>query len=62
MKADAAHGRRNGEGHGDIIIERGVVIALAEVAVEMRVQFAEATEALHDVGAHRANEHPVHVE
>ena len=40
----------------------GVVVALAEVAVEMRVEFAQATEARNDVGAHRANEHPVHVE
>jgi hypothetical protein len=62
MKADAPHGGRNGERHRDIIVERSVVIALAEAAVEMRVQFAQTSEALHDVGAHRTNEQPVHVE
>jgi hypothetical protein len=62
MKADAAHGGRNGERHRDIIVERSVVIGLAEAAVEMRVQFAQASEAVHDVGAHRTNQQPVHVE
>ena len=62
MKADAAHGGRNGERDRNVIVERGIVIALAEVAVEMRVHFAQASEALHNVRTHRANEHPVHVE
>src|SRR5262249_26106764 len=62
MEADAAHGGRNRKRDHDVIVERGVVIALTEVAVEMRVQFAQAPEALHNVGAHRTNELPVHVE
>ena len=62
MEADAAHGGRNRKRHRDVIVERGVVIALTEVAVEMRVQFAQASEALDNVGAHRTNEQPVHVE
>ena len=62
MKADATHGGRNGERDRNVIVERSIVIALAEVAVEMRVHFAQASEALHNVRTHRANEHPVHVE
>ena len=62
MEADAAHGGRNRKRHRDVIVERGVVIALTEVAVEMRVQFAQASEALDDVGAHGTNQQPVHVE
>jgi len=46
----------------DVIVERGVVIASTEVAVEMRMQFPQASEALDNVGAHRTNELPVHIE
>src|SRR3979490_1231297 len=62
MEADAAHGGRNPKRHRDVIVEGGAVIALTEVAVEMRVQFAQGPEALDDVGAHRTNQQPVHVE
>jgi hypothetical protein len=40
MEADAPHGGRNRKRHRDVIVKRSVVIALTEVAVEMRVQFA----------------------
>src|SRR5215467_7543704 len=62
MEADAAHGGRNRKRHLNVIVERGVVIALTEVAVEMRVQFAQASEALDNVGAHWTDQQPVHVE
>ena len=62
MEADAAHGGRNRKHHRDVIVECCVVIALTKVAVEVRVQFAQASEALDNVGAHRTNQQPVHVE
>ena len=62
MEADAAHDRRDRKHYRDVIVERCVEIAVTEVAVEMRMQFAQASEAFDNVGAHRTNEQPVHVE
>src|SRR5258708_28542356 len=58
MKADAAHGGRNGERHRDIIVERSVVIGLAEAAVEKRVQFAPASETFPDGAAQPTTSSP----
>src|ERR1700722_270762 len=62
MEANAAHGGRNRKRHTNVIVESGFVIALTEMAMEMRVQFAQVSEALDNVGAHRTNQQPVHVE
>ena len=62
VETNAAHGGRYRERHRDVIVERGVVVTLTELTVEMRVQLAQASETPDDVGAHQTNQQPVHVE
>ena len=51
-----------GEGHGDVVVELGVEIGLAEIAMMMVMDPVQAAEAFGDAPAQRAQEHPVHLE
>src|ERR1700733_12168528 len=62
MEADATNSGRHRKRYRDVVVERDFVIALTKLAVELRVQFAQGSETLDNVGAHRTNRHPLHVE
>jgi len=60
--ANTAHARRHGEGHGDIVVERGFVVSVAQVAMEVVLNSAQAPEVCNDVGAQRAVDQSVHLD
>ena len=62
VKADAAHCGRNREGHGDVVVEHGLVIALAQVAMVVAVERPQAAKTLNHVRTHRTEQQPVHFE
>lgn len=62
MITDAAHGRRNREGYGDVVVEHGFVVALAQVTMIVAMELLQAVQAFHHVGAHRTEQQPVHLE
>ncbi len=62
MEARAAHGRRDGEADLDQVVEAGLEVELAQVAVAVRVDAAQGAEAANDVAADGAEQVPLHLE
>ena len=52
----------NCEGDGDIVVQRCLVVDLADVAMELTMQALKAAEALDNAGALLAEQLPVHFE
>ena len=48
------------EGDGDVVVQRCLVVDLADVAMELTMQALKATEALDNAGALLAEQLPVH--
>jgi hypothetical protein len=53
---------RDGESHRDIVVELGLDIGPAKMAMIAVVEFVHGAEALNYAGARRAQQHPVHLE
>ena len=62
MEADPAHRRRYRERHHDAVVERGLVIGMAQRAVEVIVERGQTAEAFDHAGAGEAEQQPVHDE
>jgi hypothetical protein len=62
MEFDRTDLLRDRECHRDIVVELGLNIGPAEMAVITIVEFVHDAEALNYAGARRAQQHPVHLE
>ena len=62
MEFDRTDLLRDRECHSDIVVQLGLNIGPAEMAVITIVEFVHDAEALNYAGARRAQQHPVHLE